>query len=176
MGYVRRCGGWMRPQDSRVGASRVTAILWDVEGCPYKLVAPIGSGGFAQVFRGVRRDTGLVAAIKIQKDDPLAMACFRREIDVLRRLDHPHVMAIIEADPAGRWYAMALADYTLRQLHDRNPLDWETLREALSSVCGAMLHMHAQGLVHRDASPDNVLCLPNRHWVLADHGPRTPPA
>jgi serine/threonine protein kinase len=104
------------------------------------------------------------------------MARFRREIDVLRELDHPHVMPIIEADPAARWYAMPIAEYTLRQLHDRDPLAWEALREALSSVCGAMLHMHAHGLVHRDASPGNVLCLQDGHWVLADYGlVRRPP-
>src|SRR3954468_10905681 len=97
-------------------------------GCPYDLVAPIGSGGFAQVFRGERRDTGLVAAIKIQKEGPVAMARFRREIDVLCQLDHPHVMPILEADPAGRWYAMPLAEHTLRWVHDHRPLDWETFR------------------------------------------------
>jgi serine/threonine protein kinase len=145
-------------------------ILGDADGCPYELVAPIGSGGFAQVFRGVHRDTGHVAAIKIQNDSPIAMARFRREIDVLSWLDHPHVMPILEADPAGRWYAMPLADCTLSELRSRDPLDWESLRDALSSVCGAMLHMHAHELVHRDASPRNVLRLRTGLWVLADYG------
>lgn len=138
--------------------------------CPYDLVEPIGAGGFAQVFRGVRRDSGLVAAVKVQRAGPLAMERFKREVDSLQRLDHPHVMPIIEADPRRRWYAMPLAEITLRELHDTDPLNWDELRNALSSVCGALMHMHPNGFVHRDVSPQNVLRLPNGRWLLADYG------
>jgi len=122
------------------------------------------------VFRGERRDTGLVAAIKLQRDGPLAADRMRREIDTLAQLDHPNVMPIIEADHAARWYAMPLASCALRDLHDRAPSDWETLRRALQQTCAGLRYMHRHGFVHRDVSPGNVLQLDEDHWVIADHG------
>lgn len=141
-----------------------------LDNCPYDLVAPIGSGGCAQVFRGVRRDTGLVAAVKVQREGVLGGHRFRREIDVLSQLDHPHVMGVIEADRHARWYAMPLAEGTLDDLRTRDPFAWSELRHALSSICGALLHTHPRGLVHRDVSSTNVLEMPGGHWVLSDYG------
>jgi serine/threonine protein kinase len=139
--------------------------------CPYDLIAPIGWGGCAVVYSAIRRNNPLVAAaVKVQKPSVLGFERFRREIDIHSRLDHPHVMPLIEASARGDWYAMPLADYTLRGLHAQNPFDWESLRIALSGVCGALLHAHAHNVVHRDATPDNILALPGPHWVLSDFG------
>jgi serine/threonine protein kinase len=139
--------------------------------CPYDFLGQIGSGGCAVVYRAIRLDRPTIAAaVKVQKPGPFGTARFRREIDIARRLDHPHVMPLIDASRVDAWYAMPLADGTLRRLHDRNPYDWEGLRTILGGVCGALLHAHANGIIHRDISPDNILQLPGHHWVLSDFG------
>ncbi len=142
--------------------------------CPYDLIAPIGSGGCAVVYSAIRRDAPFVAvAVKVQKPALLSFERFRREIDIHSQLDHPHVMPLIEASARGDWYAMPLGDSTLRGLHKDNPSDWESMRIALSGVCGALLHAHAHEVVHRDVTPDNILVLPSPqgpHWVLSDFG------
>jgi serine/threonine protein kinase len=138
--------------------------------CPYVLERLLGEGGMARVHLGIHRESGREAAIKVPKNGPLGAPRFLREIDVLQRLDHPHVMPILEIDRRRRWYAMPLADYSLADLHRRNPFDWGQLREALSSLIGALMHGHAYDFVHRDVSPVNLMCLGNGHWVLSDYG------
>ncbi len=150
-----------------------------MDSCPYDLGRIVGEGGFAIVYRGTHRGTGRVAAVKVQRDGPLAQLRFRSEIEVMQQLDHPHVMPVLEIDPGRRWYAMPLARYSLRQLHDREPGAWGELRRALGSINGALMHTHPHDFIHRDVSPDNVLLLESGHWVLADYGivmPRRPRA
>jgi serine/threonine protein kinase len=141
-----------------------------MNGCPYDLERLLGEGGMACVHLGVHRESSREAAIKVPKGGPLGAPRFLREIEVLQRLDHPHVMPILEIDQRRRWYAMPLADYSLADLHERNPLGWEQLRVALSSLSGALMHSHANGFVHRDVSPVNLMRLRNGHWVLSDYG------
>ena len=145
--------------------------------CPYDLERIVGEGGFAIVYRGIHRETGRPAAVKVQRQGPLARWRFRHEIDAMQRLDHLHVMPVLEIDPLRRWYAMPLARYSLRQLHDREPTAWDELRRALGSINGTLMHTHPHGFIHRDVTPDNILLLQNGHWVLADYGlvmPRRP--
>jgi serine/threonine protein kinase len=139
-------------------------------GCPYEIGMLLGAGGMARVYLGTRRDTGRQAAIKIPIGGPWAYERFRAEVDVMDRFDHVHVMPLLEADPLRRWYAMPWAMHSLRDLQGTNPAAWDALRKALSSVAGALMHTHAQGCIHRDVSPDNILQLRNGHWVLADFG------
>jgi eukaryotic-like serine/threonine-protein kinase len=144
---------------------------------PYDTLSVVGEGGFATVYRAVHRKTGKPAAVKVQKDGPIAAIRFSEEIRAMQQLNHLHVMPIWEIDPKGKWYAMPLARYSLRDLHDLNPWAWNELRRALSSINGALMHTHPQGFVHRDVSPDNILLLETNHWVLSDYGivmPRAP--
>ncbi len=141
-----------------------------MDGCLYDFEGLLGEGGMARVHLGIHRESGREAAIKVPKNGPLGAPRFLREIDVLQRLDHPHVMPILEIDRRRRWYAMPLADYSLADLHQRNPFDCEQLRVALSSLTGALMHSHAYGFVHRDVSPVNLMRLGNGHWVLSDYG------
>jgi serine/threonine protein kinase len=90
--------------------------------CPYDLLARIGSGGCADIYSAIHPGRPFEAvAVKIQKPGPIAQQRFRREIDILRRLDHPHVMPLIQAGPRDDWYAMPYADGTLRTVHNANP-------------------------------------------------------
>lgn len=139
--------------------------------CPYELLSKIGSGGYADVYRAIHPDRPFEpVAVKVPKPGPVAAERFRREIDVLRRLDHVHLMTLIEASSRDEWFAMPLADMTLREFRAINPTDWEGLRMALSSACGALMHAHAHGVVHRDISPDNLLAIAGPHWLLSDFG------
>lgn len=163
------------PSAAPVGAFAPTdaelARRIEENGCPYQLGARLGQGGMARVYVGVHRLSGRVAAVKVPTGSPWAHRRFRQEVEVMARFDHPHLMPIIEADPEKRWYAMPLARRSLHDLRDANPFASEDLLRALSSVTGAMMHAHAHGCVHRDASPDNILELDGvGHWVLSDFG------
>jgi serine/threonine protein kinase len=163
-------GSFFGPRDYREGADPAVAQFLETADCPYHPGARIGEGAMARVYFGTHLTTGRPAAIKIPKDGPWAVERFRREVDAMDRLDHPHVMPLLEADRERRWYAMPWARHSLTEQRRRAPSAWPILCKVLSSVAGGMMHAHANGCIHRDASPDNVLLLQNGHWVLADFG------
>jgi serine/threonine protein kinase len=84
---------------------------------PYRLApAPLGEGGFAQVFKAEPRDRpGGAVALKRARPGNVAEARLQREIDVQSRFDHPHIMPILDADPQGAWFVMPLAEGNLEQ-------------------------------------------------------------
>ncbi|MCC6349397.1 MAG: protein kinase [Candidatus Eisenbacteria bacterium] len=98
---------------------------------------------------------------------------FLREIEVAARLSHPHVLPLFDSGAAAGqlYYVMPyVAGESLRARLDRErqlPLE-EALRLA-REIAGALGHAHAQGLVHRDVKPENVL-LSDGIAMVADFG------
>ena len=103
-----------------------------MDGCPYDLEQLLGESGMARVHLGTHPQSGREAAIKVPKVGPLGAPRFLRQIDVLQRLDYPHVMSILEIDCRRRWYAMPLGDTPWPDLHERNPFDWDRPLRPLS--------------------------------------------
>lgn len=132
----------------------------------------VGRGGFAEVFKATRRDDGEVVALKRARRVPQAEARLKREIEVQRSLPHPNIMPIYDADPGFSWFTMPLAVGNLQKLRDE--LDEEDLASILLHVADALEVAHAQGYIHRDISPGNILAFPSSgskyRWVVADWG------
>jgi serine/threonine-protein kinase len=125
----------------------------------------IGRGGMAEVYRATPADGGAPLAIKILPadlaDDPNYRKRFDRELMVMRSLDHPNIVQVIdhgqEKDTA--YIAMEyikgvdLAEH-LKRVGYLSP---EQGLKILAGVCGALDFAHKQGLVHRDIKPPNIM-------------------
>ncbi|MEZ4340360.1 MAG: protein kinase [Sandaracinaceae bacterium] len=143
----------------------------------YELREPIGEGGMAQVFRAVDPDGGEVA-IKVLRGGGEAskeqLARFEREIRVAERIDHPHLIRVIDhgVDEAlGPWLAMPLVrGMTLRDLFGGKGLGPEAALVLLSPLAEAIAALHAEGLVHRDVKPENLMLSPLGDVTLVDLG------
>ena len=98
---------------------------------------------------------------------------FFREIEVAARLQHPHVLPLHDSGEADGFlfYVMPFVDG--ESLRDRLAREGELpVHEAvriLTEVVDALVAAHAQGVVHRDIKPDNVM-LSGRHALVTDFG------
>jgi serine/threonine-protein kinase len=135
----------------------------------------------ATVYRATERRHQRPVAIKVLLPE-LARAVtgerFLREIAILARLSHPHILPLIDSGTVDvvpglslPWYAMPfVADDTLRaRIAREGPLPLDQALRLTTELCSALSHAHAQGVVHRDIKPENVL-LPSGQALLADFG------
>ncbi len=131
---------------------------------PYRLVEPIGEGGFGVVWRArqetpVRREVALkVLRSGAERGDGLAR--FELERQALAALTHPNVARVYEGgSERGRpWFAMEWIDGLEITAHVERAR--ASVRERLRlflDVCRAIQHAHQRGIIHRDIKPSNVL-------------------
>jgi serine/threonine-protein kinase len=143
----------------------------------YRVESLLGSGGMGTVFRASDVESGRVVALKLMADgvgpDPRRDARFRGEGRVQASLDHPHVVTVYDAGESehGLYLAMRLIDGpTLADLIRERKLDARHALDLLDQVADALDAAHAEGLVHRDVKPHNVLIGDGDHAFLADFG------
>ncbi len=138
----------------------------------------IGSGAVAAVYLCTDA-RGRTAAVKwLNHGKGALVGRFRREIESLRRLDHPGVTRYIDSGEAdGRpFLAMEhVAGTDLRlyasKLHKRPSAErYARCRAIGRALAGALDHIHEIGLVHRDVKPSNVLISDDDRVVLGDFG------
>ncbi len=140
----------------------------DVVAGRYRIVRPIGAGGFGQIFVAEQLSMGREVALKILapqvRDDPVALERFRLEARAACHLKHPNLVVYHDhgEDPRGRMYlAMELIEgRSLTQLLAETR--FLPARRALSitvQICSALDAAHRGGVIHRDLKPGNVMLL-----------------
>ena len=144
----------------------------------YRLEAPIGSGGMAEVHRGTDTVLGRPVAIKIlaprYAKDAEFVARFRREAQAAARLNHPNVVGVYDtgSDDGTHYIVMEYVEgRTLADFLARNgrlpPMQAVELAEA---VCRALAVAHAQGVIHRDVKPGNIMVTRDGRVKVMDFG------
>jgi serine/threonine-protein kinase len=142
----------------------------------YVIERELGHGGMAVVFlaRDVRHDRPV--AIKVFRSDvgdAMGAERFRREIRLLARLQHPHILPLYDSGTTGEtsYFVSPFVDgETLRErLRRVGQLSVEEAVRLAIDVANALDFAHAHGVVHRDVKPENIL-LHNGHAVVADFG------
>lgn len=141
----------------------------------YQLIERIDGniGGFGEVYRGVRLADGGEVAVKMLREpnNQSAREAFRREIDLLRNLHHPHVIELLDFNVTTDrpFYVMTLMrGGCLTAWAGRLPE--AKLREIFTQIVDAVAHMHAQGILHRDLKLDNVLVSARGRCAVGDFG------
>src|SRR4051812_45886329 len=145
---------------------------------PYRIESYIGRGGMGVVYRAEHVHLGRQVALKLLAPELAQNESFRerfvRESRVAARVDHPNVIPIYEADEFDGHYYIAMryvAGTDLREILHDGPLTLERALDVLNQVAGALDAAHAQGLVHRDVKPGNVLVVSgSQHCYLTDFG------
>jgi serine/threonine protein kinase len=161
-----------RWQADQLIAGRTRFVLGD-----YQIIDCIGQGGMGQVFKAVHTLLGRVEAIKVlprDKSTSESVVAFKHEIRAQARLDHPNLVRVSYAG-FDRNVHFLVTEYVpgvdLRQyVRSNGPLDMNAAASLVAQAADALEYVHAQGLVHRDIKPGNLLVTPEGTCKVSDLG------
>lgn len=147
----------------------------------YKVIEPLGFGGFAEVYKCREELLDQTYAVKVinlltAREDVL------REARIAARFRHPHILRVVhigELEDVGNWYfvmdyregsrslevVLDAAQENLRRL----PLNDNTLR-IISEIADALHYAHQMDIVHQDIKPSNIIIDQDGHAYLTDFG------
>ncbi|HZU11477.1 MAG TPA: protein kinase [Chloroflexota bacterium] len=144
----------------------------------YKLIAPLGEGGMATVYRARDLRLNREVALKILRDDlmkdPGFLARFQREAEIVASLTHPHIVSVFDvgSDDGSHFIVMEyIRGRTLRDvIETAGPLPPDRAVRILTPILEALGYAHQRELIHRDVKPQNILLAADGTPKLADFG------
>ena len=141
----------------------------------YRVIRHLGSGGMASVLLCEDERLGRQVAVKrLHADSPVDVEQrFNREAKLGASLNHPNLVSVFDTatDDEGVLIVMEYVDgEPLSRLLRRGPLRPDEVRRLVVEIGDALDHAHAQGVVHRDVKPGNVLIREDGVTKLADLG------
>ncbi|WP_433710888.1 protein kinase domain-containing protein [Nocardia sp. CA-084685] len=145
---------------------------------PYELRALLGKGGMGEVYEAYDTVKDRVVAVKLLSDelarDPVYQVRFRRESQAAARLAEPHIIPIHDwgVIDGVLFIDMRLVPGTdLREiLRDQGPMSAERAIGIIEQIAAGLDAAHADGLVHRDVKPANILITEADFAYLVDFG------
>ncbi len=132
----------------------------------YKLHQLVGDGGQAVVYKAWHNELHAWVAIKFLKADLAKREAvrerFKQEARLQFRLQHPHIVRVIEIIDEGAWLGMAMdwvEGQDLEKYLEKNtgPVPYAEIERLLIPILHAVDHAHKQKIVHRDLKPSNIL-------------------
>ena len=143
----------------------------------YVVVAPLGEGGMAAVYKAYQPAVDRYVALKIlprqYAADPDFVSRFSREARLIAKLEHPNILPVFDFGKADDYTYIAMRYVetgTLADLLAEKPLPLEHICGIITQVGGALDYAHAQGVLHRDIKPSNILIDSGGHCLLTDFG------
>ena len=141
----------------------------------------IARGGFATVARAWHVVLERAVAVKIlhpeHVKDPVVRSRFLQEAQVVAKLDHPHVVKMLDygASETHAWIVLPFVEgESLRARITTAPLQWREAAKFGREIASAMQAIHLSGVVHRDLKPENVLIDNDNRSMLTDFGMSKP--
>jgi serine/threonine-protein kinase len=131
----------------------------------YELVAEVAQGAMGDVYEALDRKTGSKAAVKVLRaeyltDDAMRRR-FRREGAILKALDHPAIVRLLELDVDTEGLVFLVTEYvegeTLAERIARAPLELDEADALTRALCGGLGAAHLHGVLHGDLKPANVV-------------------
>lgn len=127
----------------------------------YEIKEPLRSGGMATVYlawdHALQRDVAIKRLKAEWQDDPDALAAFHSEARTLAALRHPHVVEVFDARLDERQPYLVMELVRGQTLGSMLPLPPQQAVDYAIQVCAALAHCHAQGIIHCDIKPDNIM-------------------
>ncbi len=154
----------------------------------YEVIRKIGAGGMGVVLRArdpkLRRDVAIKVLPPQVRNLPTVAERFHREATILGKLSHPNIVQVFDAGEEGEllYYVMELLDGATLDSRTMEPdpfgrwpespeFDTEEFLALFTPLAGALVEVHAAGVIHRDIKPANIFMeVAERGAVLTDFG------
>src|SRR6478735_11908807 len=166
-------GTWKRGRTRRVYSCALMFFRGQTVG-KYRILSPLGSGGFGSVY--LAEDTWIdkKVAIKVPHRQNLDFGELVHEPRLLASLNHPNIVTVLTAEKQDDVFFIVM-EYvqgdTLEALIERDGvLDLTRALDYTCQIANAMDHAHKQGIIHRDLRPGNVLVTDQGMCKVADFG------
>ncbi|RLE99610.1 MAG: hypothetical protein DRJ63_04795 [Thermoprotei archaeon] len=124
------------------------------------LEKPIGAGSTSIVYLAHKaEDPKLKAAVKVYKKEiePKLEAVFTREISAIAKLDHPHIVRVLDWGTSPYFIAYELLEKTLEERVSEELLGFNEAMNIWVDVASAIAYAHSRGVIHRDLNPRNIM-------------------
>jgi serine/threonine-protein kinase len=145
----------------------------------FQIDAVIHRSAMSSVFKARDLKTGQLVAVKVPlpslEGDPAAFSRFQREEEIGRALNHPGILKIIpleDSEKSRPYIVMELLEgQTLERLmQEIKPLPESDALTIVSQICDGLQYLHAQGVIHRDLKPQNVMLCSDESLRIMDFG------
>ena len=140
----------------------------------YKIISPLGSGGFGTVY--LAEDTWIdkKVAIKVPHRQNLDFGELLHEPRLLASVSHPNIVSITTAEKQDNVFFIVMEYVPGETLENliaaKGLLDLNRALDYTCQICNAVDHAHRQGVIHRDLRPANVLVTETNMLKVADFG------
>ncbi len=140
----------------------------------YRIISPLGSGGFGTVY--LAQDTWIdkKVAIKVPHRQNMDFGDLLREPRLLASVSHPNIVAITTAEKQDGTFFIVMEYVPGETLENiialKGAIDLNRALDFTCQICNAVDHAHRQGVLHRDLRPANVLVGENDMAKVADFG------
>lgn len=148
----------------------------------YRLVARLGRGGMAEVYKAYQPGLDRYVGIKVLHghlvDDEDFINRFEREALATGKLRHPNIVQAVDFDRDGDTYFLAmefidgptLKDEMKARLAVNRPFTLKEISRIFTALCSAIDYAHKRNMIHRDIKPANVMINQEGNVVLTDFG------
>ncbi|XP_063094340.1 sperm motility kinase 2B-like [Cavia porcellus] len=142
----------------------------------YDVLMPLGEGHFAKVVLAEHVSTRMLVAVKVLQKDKLRPTAVRREVSILKDLQHPNIIQLLEVseNSTTMFLVMEYARGKDLQRHikraERQKLQEERARLIFRELLEAVQYCHNRGVIHGDLKPANILMDREGHPKLSDFG------
>ena len=144
----------------------------------YRIEALLGQGGMGRVYKAYDKDLDRTVAIKVVRDGAIgesdALKRFKQELVLASKISHKNILRIHDMGDVGglRFISMAFVEgKDLQHVIRENPkMPLERLLNFARQIAEALAAAHAEGVVHRDLKPQNLLVDKNDQIFVCDFG------
>ena len=170
--------GWTSavPADGADGALCLMPGL--VLGGRYEILQELGEGGMGSVYKARDLEVNRVVAIKIVRqelaNDPIVLQRFKQELVLARQVTHRNVVRIYDLGVAGGMRFISMEYVEGRELstilREQGRVEPKEAAGIILQVCRGLEAAHAQGVIHRDLKPQNIMLDEQGRVALMDFG------